>query len=155
MFDNHRQPEHPEAPTQRVAVEGISHGEAPCREDRKRQPDRGSSKRPAKPVKVLIVGQTPPPYHGQAIMIERLLRSHTNSTRLYHVRMQFSDSIDEIGKFAWAKITHLIWVIGRIFYYRLFHGVKILYYPPAGPNRVRRWKPGGSNSDEGAPCLGV
>ncbi len=87
-------------------------------------------------VKVLIVGQTPPPYHGQAIMIERLLSGKYAQMQLYHVRMAFSDSIDSVGRFQLGKIFHLFGVIVQIFYYRIFHSAKVLYYPPAGPNRV-------------------
>ena len=50
------------------------------------------------PVKVLIVGQTPPPYHGQAIMIERLLRAPFSRVQLFHVRMDFSESIGDVGR---------------------------------------------------------
>lgn len=87
-------------------------------------------------VKVLVVGQTPPPWHGQAIMIDRLLRARFDRVRLYHVRMAFSDSIEEVGRFRIGKLFHLLGVIARIVYHRAAHGAKVLYYPPAGPNRV-------------------
>ncbi|MCC7086359.1 MAG: glycosyltransferase [Pirellulales bacterium] len=87
-------------------------------------------------VKVLVVGQTPPPYHGQALMIERLLERQFAHVRIFHVRMAFSGSIDEVGKFRIGKVLHLFSVVARIVYHRVIHGVKVLYYPPAGPNRV-------------------
>jgi glycosyltransferase involved in cell wall biosynthesis len=87
-------------------------------------------------LKVLVVGQTPPPHHGQAIMIERLLRGEFARVQLFHVRMAFSDSIAEVGRFQIGKLLHLFSVVVKIFYFRIAHGVKILYYPPAGPNRV-------------------
>jgi len=87
-------------------------------------------------IKVLIVGQTPPPYHGQAIMIDRLLRGATSRVKLFHVRMAFSESIGEVGKFRWTKLAHLVSVIVRIWYHRLVHGTRVLYYPPAGPHRI-------------------
>ncbi len=87
-------------------------------------------------VKVLVVGQTPPPYHGQAIMIERLVRGRFARAQLFHVRMAFSDSIGEVGRFRISKIFHLVGVIARIIYCRLVHRPTILCYPPAGPNRT-------------------
>jgi glycosyltransferase involved in cell wall biosynthesis len=90
----------------------------------------------SRPVKVLVVGQTPPPYHGQALMIERLLAGQFARIQLFHVRMAFSCSIDDVGKFRVGKVFHLLGVIARIAYHRVIHGAKILYYPPAGPNRV-------------------
>jgi glycosyltransferase involved in cell wall biosynthesis len=94
----------------------------------------------SRPVKVLVVGQTPPPYHGQALMIERLLKGHFARIQLYHVRMAFSGSIDEVGKFRLGKVFHLLGVIARIIYHRIIHGVNVLYYPPAGANRVPMYR---------------
>jgi glycosyltransferase involved in cell wall biosynthesis len=87
-------------------------------------------------VKVLIVGQTPPPYHGQAIMIERLLRGKFARVELFHVRMAFSDSIAEVGRFRIGKLIHLMAVVARIVYCRCVHRPTVLCYPPAGPNPV-------------------
>ncbi len=87
-------------------------------------------------LKILVVGQTPPPWHGQAIMIDRLLRAPYERVRLYRVRMAFSDSIGDVGRFRLSKVFHLVSVIAQIVYHRLVHGAKVLYYPPAGPNRV-------------------
>ena len=91
-------------------------------------------------VKVLVVGQTPPPWHGQAVMIDRLLRAPYERVRLYHVRMAFSESIDDVGRFRLGKLFHLLGVVLRIMYHRVVHGTKVLYYPPAGPNRVPMYR---------------
>jgi glycosyltransferase involved in cell wall biosynthesis len=87
-------------------------------------------------LKVLIVGQTPPPFGGQAIMIERLVNAKLADVELIHVRMGFSSSMNELGRVRLSKIAHLFVVIARIFYHRFVDGVRILYYPPAGPDRV-------------------
>lgn len=84
-------------------------------------------------VRVLVVGQTPPPYGGQALMIEMLLRGTYKHARLKHVRMAFSQDFSQVGRFAWRKVGHLVGVIVRIYWVRLRHRVAILYYPPAGP----------------------
>ena len=60
--------------------------------------------------------------------------------RLYHVRMAFSESIDDVGRFRLGKLFHLVGVVSRIAYHRLVHGTKVLYYPPAGPNRVPMYR---------------
>jgi len=87
-------------------------------------------------IKVLVVGQTPPPYGGQAIMIERFLKADMADVQLLHVRMGFSSHFNELGRVRLSKIFHTFSIIARIFYYRLIYGVRILYYPPAGPDRV-------------------
>lgn len=85
---------------------------------------------------VLVVGQTPPPFHGQAIMIQMLVDGPLADVKLHHVRMQFSGSIDEIGKVRLGKILHLFSVIAHIIWCRIRFRPSILYYPPSGPNRV-------------------
>ena len=69
-------------------------------------------------------------------MIDRLLRAPYDRVKLYHVRMAFSDSIGEVGRFRLRKILHLASVVAQIIYHRVVHGARVLYYPPAGPNRV-------------------
>lgn len=87
-------------------------------------------------VKVLVVGQTPPPYMGQAIMIGKILDHEYEKVKLYHVRMAFSKEIDEIGKFKIQKILHMFSIVFQIWYYRFRYNTKVLYYPPTGPNFV-------------------
>lgn len=90
----------------------------------------------ASPIKVLVVGQTPPPVHGQAVMIDRLLRSPLRGVRMFHVRTSFSRSIEDLGRWYPRKLLHLLAVIGRIFHARLVHGADVLYYPPSGSNLI-------------------
>jgi glycosyltransferase involved in cell wall biosynthesis len=85
---------------------------------------------------VLVVGQTPPPYGGQAVMIQQLLSAGIPSIHFCHVRMAFSEDMDAIGRFQFQKVFHLVSVIFRIFFARLRDRPSVLYYPPAGPNRV-------------------
>ena len=86
--------------------------------------------------RVLLVGQTPPPFHGQSVMIQKILEAEYPGTRLYHVRMGFSDEIDEIGLFKVKKIFSLMRLISRIYWLRVSYDVRVLYYPPAGPKWV-------------------
>jgi glycosyltransferase involved in cell wall biosynthesis len=87
-------------------------------------------------LKVLVVGQTPPPYGGSPIMVERLLKSKLPGVKLIHVRVGFVSHIKDHGKINLWKIIHVFTLIARIFYHRIVDRPKILYYLPAGPNRV-------------------
>jgi len=91
-------------------------------------------------VKVLVVGQTPPPYLGQPIMIQRLLESDMPGVELHHVGIRLSTAASEVGRFGWSKLLTLLAIVARIWWARIFHGVKVLYYPPAGPVRVTMFR---------------
>jgi glycosyltransferase involved in cell wall biosynthesis len=91
--------------------------------------------RPATPA-VLVVGQTPPPYHGQALMIEALVRGDMNGLRLLHVRLAFSESTQSVGRVEARKALHLLAVAARAIRLRFRHGIRVLYFSPAGPNLV-------------------
>lgn len=85
---------------------------------------------------ILIVGQTPPPYGGQAIMIEKILARTYGDLQLHHVRMAFSEKMGDMGKLRLEKFVELARVIGQILSVRFRTGAKVMYYPPAGPERV-------------------
>ncbi|MBT8144199.1 MAG: glycosyltransferase [Gammaproteobacteria bacterium] len=85
---------------------------------------------------VVVVGQTPPPFGGQAVMIEKMLQGDYGDVQLHHVRMAFSSDMDEIGKFAFGKILELLRVIGATLRSRFRHGATVLYYAPGGQNRL-------------------
>ena len=85
-------------------------------------------------IKVLVVGQTPPPYLGQAMMIQRLVNASFDNVKVIHIRLAFSEGEKNIGKFSFKKIFHLFFTIYKIYKLRFFEKDLILYYPPAGPN---------------------
>lgn len=84
-------------------------------------------------VKVLVVGQTPPPIHGQSIMIQQFLDGHYEGMVLCHVRLNFSRTVDEVGVFHVRKLLVLVKTVLDMLAGRLRSRAKILYYPPAGP----------------------
>jgi len=88
------------------------------------------------PIKVLVVGQTPPPFGGQAIMIQKMLEGRYERLRFIHVRMNFSDEMDDTGRFQFKKLWRLFDLVLRIFSAWMSHRPPILYYPPGGPNRI-------------------
>ncbi len=85
--------------------------------------------------KILVIGQTPPPFYGQAMMVDRLIKGSYSSIKLYHVRMSFSKSSKNIGKFEVKKLVHIVQVTFRALYLKFNHSIPALYYLPAGPNR--------------------
>ncbi|WP_321518135.1 glycosyltransferase family 4 protein [uncultured Bacteroides sp.] len=86
--------------------------------------------------KILVVGQTPPPYGGQALMIKYMLEANYKKLILYHVRMNFSREFNDRGKFSLYKVAHLFTVIYNIWLYRFKYNAKILYYPPSSVPKV-------------------
>lgn len=82
--------------------------------------------------KILVVGQTPPPYHGQAVSTQRLMEGNYRLIRLYLVRMHFSEEINEVGTFKLKKVLHLLQVIIKIYYYKFRYNIGVLYYMPVG-----------------------
>jgi glycosyltransferase involved in cell wall biosynthesis len=85
---------------------------------------------------ILVVGQTPPPYGGQAIMINNMLSKELPGIKMFHARMDFSTDMEEVGKFKVEKIAKLLRLILMIYYFRFKYGIKNLYYPPAPPSKV-------------------
>lgn len=86
--------------------------------------------------KILVVGQTPPPFHGQAISTQRLMDGRYQHIKLYLVRMHFSGEIDEVGKFRVSKVLHLLEVIFKIYLLRFRQNTHALYYMPVGSQWV-------------------
>ncbi|MBL7984033.1 MAG: glycosyltransferase family 4 protein [Flavobacteriales bacterium] len=91
---------------------------------------------PGQPLRILVVGQTPPPFGGQAVMIDALLQGKYTRIRLFHVRLAFSEDMESVGKFAPRKLWVLFTTILRIWIARIRHRTPVLYYPPSGPNMV-------------------
>ena len=87
-------------------------------------------------ISIIAVAQTPPPFHGQAVMNQLLLDGDYSKVKFHHVRMAFSGDIQEVGVFRWKKIFHLVAVFFGIVVARFRTGAQVLYYPPASPNMV-------------------
>lgn len=90
----------------------------------------------AQVLSIIAVVQTPPPIHGQSVMSQLLIEGSYSKIRLHHVRMAFSNDIQEVGVFRWKKIIHLMKIFFQIIRLRFQTGSSILYYPPASPNKV-------------------
>ena len=81
-------------------------------------------------VKLLIVGQTPPPFVGQMLSIESLVNAKYRDLDVYHTRMAYSQRADQMGRIRLRKILHLLRVIVDSSYKVLRHRIDVIYYPP-------------------------
>jgi Glycosyltransferase len=86
--------------------------------------------------KILVIGQTPPPYGGQALMTRRLVEAKFEHVEIIHVRLAFSKNFIEVGKASWKKVLQVFSVAMQVWKHRLKNKKLVLYYMPAGPNRV-------------------
>ena len=85
---------------------------------------------------ILLVGQTPPPYHGQAIAMQQLFDQRWEGIKVRSLRMAYSHSESEVGRFRIRKIFHLISLIIKSWFILIKDRPCCLYYPPASPNRI-------------------
>ena len=81
-------------------------------------------------VNLLIIGQTPPPYVGQMLMIESLVKGEYQDLRVFHTRMNYSQTTAQIGKVRIRKLFHLLRVIVESSYKIMRHRIDVVYYPP-------------------------
>ena len=87
--------------------------------------------------KILVVGQTPPPFGGAAMMIHRtLIGEYGANIKLYHVRLNFSKRMSDVGKFQISKLFHIFIIIIKIIFSRFKYRIETLYYFPAGPKII-------------------
>ena len=83
-----------------------------------------------KRVRLLIVGQTPPPYVGQMLIIESLVHANYRELDVFHTRMNYSQRADQMGKVSLRKMFHLLHVIIDSTYKVFRHRIDVIYYPP-------------------------
>lgn len=86
--------------------------------------------------KVLLLAQTPPPLHGQAIMQQYLVNDSWNWCIKEHLRLEYSDNIQQVGHFQFGKILKLFKLIFAIYKSSRKSTIDLIYYPPGGPNRI-------------------
>lgn len=85
---------------------------------------------------ILVVGQTPPPYGGQAMMIKYMLDGKYQNMKMHHVRMCFSREFNDRGKFTPHKIVHVFTIIAAIWKLRFKHNIHTMYYPVSSAPKV-------------------
>jgi glycosyltransferase involved in cell wall biosynthesis len=80
---------------------------------------------------VLLMGQTPPPWHGQAVATQILFDHEWPEFHVHRLRMEFSEEMQEVGRFQWKKIRHLFHLIVKAREILKNHPGCVLFYPPA------------------------
>lgn len=85
---------------------------------------------------VLLMGQTPPPWHGQAVATQILFEHDWPEFEVHRLRMEFSEEMDEVGRFRFRKLRHLWDQIRDARAVLRAHPGCILFYPPASAKWV-------------------
>lgn len=78
-----------------------------------------------------MMGQTPPPWHGQAVATQILFDHEWPEFEVHRLRMEFSEEMLEVGRFQWKKIGHLFHLIRKARQILKAQPGCILFYPPA------------------------
>lgn len=86
--------------------------------------------------KILVLGQVPPPFGGQAIMIKNLIDAQYEGVELIFLEMKFSKEFNQLRKINFRKLFLPIFIVLKAYYYRFVKGVKVFYYPPSGPSSL-------------------
>ena len=89
---------------------------------------------------VLVTGQIPPPFMGQAISINSIIEGKYKEIEVIPLKMVFSKDIDEIGKFKLKKLFHLLDLLIKMVVINFRKKVDILHYPPCGPDLIPMYR---------------
>lgn len=81
--------------------------------------------------KLIVLGQTPPPLHGQAVAIKAMVDGLSDRLDLIYVPMRFSETVFDNGRMGFHKVTHLFSVVFKTLWLLNRHPRSVLYYPPA------------------------
>lgn len=85
---------------------------------------------------ILLVGQTPPPFHGQAVVTAMLFDHTWDGLKVERLRMAYSESIETVGRANLGKVWHLFSLILQTWRLAFAKRPKVLYYLPASANRT-------------------
>lgn len=88
-------------------------------------------------LKILILGQIPPPWGGQAMNIHKMmtiLNRHPFNCRL--IPLNFSNEINDMGRLSGLKIIRLFKIFFKLLWQLCIFRPDIVYYPPAGPSSI-------------------
>lgn len=88
------------------------------------------------PPQILAIGMLPPPLGGQAVMFEAAVAELRNVASVDVVDIQAQSNIGESGKLGFGKVAWFANLIIRELLPRRRRSYDILYFNPAGPNRL-------------------
>jgi glycosyltransferase involved in cell wall biosynthesis len=83
-----------------------------------------------------MMGQTPPPWHGQAVATQILFDADWPDFEVDRLRMEFSGEMEEVGRFQFRKLWHLWDLIRKARRILRAHPGCVLFYPPASAKWV-------------------
>jgi glycosyltransferase involved in cell wall biosynthesis len=87
-------------------------------------------------MKLLVLAQTPPPIHGQSIMVRTLVEGlPSHGIPLHHVNLPLSSTAADIGRWRFGKIVSVLSACIHAVAARFIHGCDTLYYVPAPAKR--------------------
>ncbi len=86
--------------------------------------------------KILMLAQTPPPYHGQAVILDALVGAKWDWCEKKHIRLNYSESIEDVGRFSIPKIGKMIKIIYLVYIEKKKGAIDTIIYPPAPARRV-------------------
>ncbi len=103
-------------------------------------------------MKLVAFAHTPPPHHGQSLMVQVLVEglqrrrpalNHAPSPgqgtdsgiELHHVNARLSDGLDDVGSVRGGKIFRLLGYCAEAIQARWRHGADTFYYVPSPPKR--------------------
>lgn len=89
-----------------------------------------------RPVHVALVGQLPPPVHGQSLAIQRLAEASWSDISVHPVRLDMSDSLEQVGRASLYKLVKLWRCAVATRKVLKAHAPCLLYYPPASGSVV-------------------
>ena len=88
-------------------------------------------------MKLLVFAHTPPPVHGQSLMVETLVDGFARnpSLQILHVNPRLSRDSRDIGRWRPGKIFSLLRACAQAWRLRIVHGPAYFYYVPAPGKR--------------------
>jgi len=78
-----------------------------------------------------MMGQTPPPWHGQAVATQILFEHDWLEFEVHRLRMEFSSEMVEVGRFQLKKVVLLFSLIAKARQILKANPDCLLFYPPA------------------------
>lgn len=90
-------------------------------------------------MQLLIFASTPPPVHGQSVMVQTLLEglpAVAPDLVLHHVNPQLSRDSADVGRWRWGKLRSLLRACRAARRIQRQHGPMTLYYVPAPGRRA-------------------
>jgi glycosyltransferase involved in cell wall biosynthesis len=85
---------------------------------------------------ILLMGQTPPPWHGQAVATQILFDAEWDGFDVHLLRMEYSEDMIEVGRFSFKKLLHLFDLVGRARKILKDNPGCVLFYPPTSAKWV-------------------